>query len=419
MSSNATTSSMAEALAAAKQYILERNFAGSFEALTKFTRQQVEEASLEEKEEFYYCLGVSYNGIERPAEAISQLSRSLQIAEKNQDASGQARCLEELGSAHQQRSDYRQALYLFDKALEVYKKLENKPGIARGLRNTAGVLVDIGQNAPALENYREARSIFSELQDAEGVATCVTNSALLVFRYQGRTATIAEYHKEIAKGDCSHFLVYNNLGFLELLEGKFADARVNLSKGIEDCQARKVADDNLGLLHLNLGIIDTIDKKFDEADDNYKKATEIFTAYPLGRAVEIVLIPSEAAQAHQLPPFFSSDDAQKIAVTLLNTAVNAWERGQKELALELCEKAAGMDKDQAYPFALLGWLQRLSGLETEAVASFKKASSREPRNELFKKFLDLLNPYAQSKVGRNDPCPCGSGKKFKKCHGNA
>ncbi|MBQ9726749.1 MAG: SEC-C domain-containing protein, partial [Kiritimatiellae bacterium] len=25
------------------------------------------------------------------------------------------------------------------------------------------------------------------------------------------------------------------------------------------------------------------------------------------------------------------------------------------------------------------------------------------------------NPYG--KVGRNDPCPCGSGKKFKNCHG--
>ncbi|MEY3474534.1 MAG: hypothetical protein RL087_992, partial [Pseudomonadota bacterium] len=23
------------------------------------------------------------------------------------------------------------------------------------------------------------------------------------------------------------------------------------------------------------------------------------------------------------------------------------------------------------------------------------------------------------KVGRNDPCPCGSGKKFKQCHGKA
>jgi preprotein translocase subunit SecA len=26
-------------------------------------------------------------------------------------------------------------------------------------------------------------------------------------------------------------------------------------------------------------------------------------------------------------------------------------------------------------------------------------------------------PADWSTVGRNDPCPCGSGKKFKKCHG--
>ena len=25
----------------------------------------------------------------------------------------------------------------------------------------------------------------------------------------------------------------------------------------------------------------------------------------------------------------------------------------------------------------------------------------------------------QPKVGRNDPCPCGSGRKYKKCHGKA
>jgi preprotein translocase subunit SecA len=27
------------------------------------------------------------------------------------------------------------------------------------------------------------------------------------------------------------------------------------------------------------------------------------------------------------------------------------------------------------------------------------------------------NPLANARVGRNDPCPCGSGKKFKHCHG--
>jgi preprotein translocase subunit SecA len=26
---------------------------------------------------------------------------------------------------------------------------------------------------------------------------------------------------------------------------------------------------------------------------------------------------------------------------------------------------------------------------------------------------------AAAKIGRNDPCPCGSGKKYKKCHGTA
>jgi preprotein translocase subunit SecA len=27
--------------------------------------------------------------------------------------------------------------------------------------------------------------------------------------------------------------------------------------------------------------------------------------------------------------------------------------------------------------------------------------------------------HVEQKVGRNDPCPCGSGKKYKNCHGAA
>jgi len=37
------------------------------------------------------------------------------------------------------------------------------------------------------------------------------------------------------------------------------------------------------------------------------------------------------------------------------------------------------------------------------------AGGRAPKPETFKR--------TEKKVGRNDPCPCGSGKKFKKCHG--
>jgi preprotein translocase subunit SecA len=33
--------------------------------------------------------------------------------------------------------------------------------------------------------------------------------------------------------------------------------------------------------------------------------------------------------------------------------------------------------------------------------------------------LDPKDPGTWGKVQRNAPCPCGSGKKFKHCHGSA
>ena len=44
--------------------------------------------------------------------------------------------------------------------------------------------------------------------------------------------------------------------------------------------------------------------------------------------------------------------------------------------------------------------------------------SREPiRTHVKAEDRDPGNPDTWGKVGRNDPCPCGSGKKFKQCHG--
>jgi preprotein translocase subunit SecA len=43
-----------------------------------------------------------------------------------------------------------------------------------------------------------------------------------------------------------------------------------------------------------------------------------------------------------------------------------------------------------------------------------------PKESLPEHSDDKTNrPYVRvhAKVGRNEPCPCGSGKKFKKCHG--
>jgi len=34
-----------------------------------------------------------------------------------------------------------------------------------------------------------------------------------------------------------------------------------------------------------------------------------------------------------------------------------------------------------------------------------------------REFQKTMPIRAEQKVGRNDPCPCGSGKKYKNCHG--
>ena len=43
--------------------------------------------------------------------------------------------------------------------------------------------------------------------------------------------------------------------------------------------------------------------------------------------------------------------------------------------------------------------------------------TEEKRNEITKTFKTDHIFHAAPKVGRNDPCPCGSGKKYKKCCG--
>lgn len=41
----------------------------------------------------------------------------------------------------------------------------------------------------------------------------------------------------------------------------------------------------------------------------------------------------------------------------------------------------------------------------------------EQRKEIKKEFNKTKTVVKEAKVGRNDPCPCGSGKKYKKCCG--
>ena len=56
---------------------------------------------------------------------------------------------------------------------------------------------------------------------------------------------------------------------------------------------------------------------------------------------------------------------------------------------------------------------RQAAVQAQGMPAENPKESMPARNVPVEK--DKNDPYAN--VGRNDPCPCGSGKKFKKCHG--
>jgi len=54
----------------------------------------------------------------------------------------------------------------------------------------------------------------------------------------------------------------------------------------------------------------------------------------------------------------------------------------------------------------------VDGVSPEQMAAASAAVGGSRAAQVVK---DKADPFAD--VGRNDPCPCGSGKKYKKCHG--
>ena len=70
------------------------------------------------------------------------------------------------------------------------------------------------------------------------------------------------------------------------------------------------------------------------------------------------------------------------------------------------------DKEKLYKnmvAAKADWLYELP--------QWKEIYSEEELKKLYKEQKESTTIRKEKKIGRNDPCPCGSGKKYKKCHG--
>ena len=419
--STGTQTSFEELIKSAEESFAQKDWEKTIETLNAARKQMPEETAPLESERIHYTLGLCFNELDKPSEANPHLKKALRLAEVHEHENGQARAFEQLGTAAYKKNDHRTSMAYFRAALAIYRKNEDKAGLARTLRDIGSLQSDLAQDSEAEHNFAEAKGFFKELEDLEGVMACVTNVGLLHYRKGGPGAAVAVYEKAFDEDNISHYLMLNNAGFLKLVTHDYGKAREFLTKAEEDLKVRGAMDDNAALLYLNMAVVDTLEEQFEDALTHLEKAQEFFDQYPDGRAVELVLCANKEEREQGFEPFLVVEDAHKDGVIAMNRAAILARQNPDDLeaAFEEAQRGVEADRTLAYPYYGLGWLYMRKGDAQAATSSFKRAVGLDPNNEILKNALQAVNPFIEQKVGRNEPCPCGSGKKFKKCHGKA
>jgi SEC-C motif-containing protein len=96
-----------------------------------------------------------------------------------------------------------------------------------------------------------------------------------------------------------------------------------------------------------------------------------------------------------------------------------WSKEARWKGLEIKSKAQGQAGDQTGTVEFVATYE----LGNQTVAHHELARFKKIEDRWYYVDGDMVKPRPivreSPKVGRNDPCPCGSGQKYKKCHGAA
>ena len=114
-----------------------------------------------------------------------------------------------------------------------------------------------------------------------------------------------------------------------------------------------------------------------------------------------------ASEAPRLEPFLDDNEFRSDALFAYALSIpGETSRSRAHALLNKIEDVAGGFRTDEEMLVQIALDQRLM-LHGIKPVFFPDESDQEKEPE----------PIASSKVGRNDPCPCGSGKKYKKCCG--
>lgn len=337
------------------------------------------------------------------------------LNEKQERDKATAIQLERRAEALMDALKYIDALADFRQALNYYRKINDRQSVGRCHYRMGHAYEQTQKYTEAVEQYVEAEKIFLKMGNLDDYAT-VSDRMAKTHYFNGKIKESVDEYKTTLELGCKNAEIFNNLGFIQISLEELEDAKINLTEALK---LRENQDSNeIHMTYNNLGVIEFLQKNYDKAIEFFKKGIELDARDPKDdRTIQYSVFMKPSFKGEEFTNIRSFDDVNTKACLMLNMASALGMSGNGDKALETANDALLLDKDRAYLYESLGWIYINRGEEMRALDYFRRAVPYDAANDELKKIIDMINPYINIKTGRNDPCPCGSGSKYKKCHG--
>ena len=412
-------------------------------------------------------LGHTFFSARNYDKAIQAYERAVELDEKLGEPQVAAQRYANIGHSMYAQRKPELALRAFKKALSRYRDLGHPEGEAAQLSNLGLVTGDQGEFEQAINYFDQAKNIYSEIGDALNEITQIVRLGHVERARQDLESARQHYQEAVNR--------YHSLGYalgegdtaLELGQvcaetQKFSDA-VDFFRQAQGIFAELGHQEKEAMCRVLIGQTYRREGQLEASQESFEKAMDMYKQHDnaLGLAnvrFQMGLLQYDQQnydQAEQhyneaLEIFRQREDKEGEANLLSNLGTLHFESRQFDQARDEFTRALSLLRKMDHPLGLAGVLSNLSFVHEEA-QRFAEAydclsEARQIYNQLrmsqeetlmVKRLTELEQKAGRSlsrlraellsgttdaapkttKVKRNQPCPCGSGKKYKKCCG--
>lgn len=301
--------------------------------------------------------------------------------------------------------NYEEALKKIKEALDIRYKIQDKSGIAESLSCFGDLLFSLGDLNDAKSKFEESLKYAIEVNDIYIIATAISNIGLF-YQQKDKYEIALEKYKESLRlsigvgakqriADC-----LNSIGNIYRLQNKKDEA---LEKYEESLRLVKELGDKKGISASknNLAILYKVKEKNEDALKLFIESLEISLELDDKNGIITSYINLGSFYCNHKNKQYQKSISFLFKSLYLSNLIGLKPRFDSaiRLLIEIRDKDIGLEQFRV-----------LAKNEYEKMEEYMKKYI--PIKELLKE------PFtAEKKIGRNDSCPCGGGKKYKQCHG--